>query len=42
MTSSSSEMGRAMFDVIPAFDSGRMANEYYEKMYLSEYECPVE
>lgn len=35
-------MKRAMFDVIPAFDSGRMANEYYEKMYLSEYECPVE
>ncbi len=26
-------MRTAMFDVIPAFDSGRMANEYYLKMY---------
>lgn len=26
-------MKRAMSDVIPAFDSGRMAHEYYEKMY---------
>ena len=25
----------AMFDVIPAFDSGRMAHEYYIKMYDS-------
>ncbi len=26
-------MKRAMSDVIPKFDSGRMAHEYYEKMY---------
>jgi hypothetical protein len=26
-------MKRAMSDVIPKFDSGRMAYEYYEKMY---------
>jgi len=26
-------MKRAMSDVIPAFDSGRMAHEYYDKMY---------
>jgi len=26
-------MKNAMFDVIPAFDSGRMAHEYYFKMY---------
>ena len=32
-------MKRAMSDVIPAFDSGRMVHEYYEKMYLAEYEC---
>jgi len=31
-------MKRAMADVIPAFDSGRMAHEYYEKMY----NAPVE
>ncbi|MEA2091463.1 MAG: alpha-glucan family phosphorylase [Campylobacterota bacterium] len=28
-------MKTAMSDVIPAFDSGRMAHEYYEKMYNS-------
>ncbi len=28
-------MKTAMFDVIPFFDSGRMANEYYTKMYDS-------
>lgn len=26
-------MKKAMSDVIPAFDSGRMVNEYYVKMY---------
>jgi starch phosphorylase len=26
-------MKNSMNDVIPAFESGRMANEYYEKMY---------
>ena len=26
-------MKNSMTDVIPAFDSGRMAHEYYEKMY---------
>jgi starch phosphorylase len=28
-------MKTAMFDVIPTFDSGRMVNEYYSKMYDS-------
>ena len=35
-------MQRAMSDVIPAFDSGRMAHEYYEKMYTAEYACSLE
>lgn len=29
-------MKTAMFDVIPTFDSGRMVNEYYTKMYDSQ------
>jgi starch phosphorylase len=29
-------MKAAMHDVIPAFDSGRMAHEYYVKMYNKE------
>jgi len=26
---------KAAKDVVPAFDSGRMADEYYQKMYLA-------
>lgn len=31
---------QSMKDVVPEFDSNRMAREYYEKMYLAEYKAP--
>ncbi|HCK21151.1 MAG TPA: hypothetical protein DHW15_03020, partial [Bacteroidetes bacterium] len=32
-------MKNSMRDVVPYFDSNRMADEYYQKLYNSEYDA---